>query len=96
MRIDLFLKESRLVKRRAVAREMCEAGRVFLNGRGARPAKEVKQGDIITLTFGSRVVEVEVLSVPASPQKAGHAGLYLIRSERRLEGDTWARSLSLL
>ncbi len=96
MRIDLFLKASRLVKRRAVAREMCEAGRVLVNGRGARPAKEIKQGDVITLTFGTRVVEVEVLCVPASSQKTGHAVLYLVRSEKRLEVDTWGRSLSLL
>ncbi len=47
MRLDLFLKTSRLVKRRTVAQEMCVAGRVLVNGNEAKPAKEVKQGDVI-------------------------------------------------
>ena len=65
MRLDQFLKVSRLVKRRTIAREMCDAGRVLLNGREAKPAREIKPGDLITLKYYARVIEGEVLEVVA-------------------------------
>jgi ribosomal 50S subunit-recycling heat shock protein len=64
VRLDLFLKTSRLVKRRAVAQELCISGRALVNGRTARPAKEVKPGDDITLLFSTRRIEIEILALP--------------------------------
>ena len=61
MRLDKFLKVSRLIKRRTVANEACDAGKVTVNGRVARASYEVKTGDIITLTFGARTLKAEVL-----------------------------------
>lgn len=73
MRLDKFLKVSRLVKRRTLAKEICDAGRVEVNGKVAKAATEIKPGDHITLGFGARQVRVEVVkiaeSVPASEAK---------------------------
>ncbi|MCT4565958.1 MAG: RNA-binding S4 domain-containing protein [Maledivibacter sp.] len=63
MRIDKFLKNSRLIKRRTVAKEACEQGRVKVNDKPAKPGTEVVQGDIIVIEFGSRTVKVEVLDL---------------------------------
>ncbi len=85
MRLDLFLKTSRLVKRRTVAQEMCIAGRVLVNGHEAKPAKEVKQGDVITLKFSSRIVELEIAGMlDASSRKTSPEELYRVKSETRL------------
>lgn len=86
MRLDLFLKTCRLVKRRAVARELCEAGRVLVNGHQSKPAKEVNQGDRITLKFTSRIIELEVLDlVAASYSKTDTTLLYRVITEKRIE-----------
>jgi ribosomal 50S subunit-recycling heat shock protein len=86
VRLDQFLKLSRLVKRRAVAQELCDAGRVLVNGHEAKPAKEVKQGDGITLKFPSRILELEVLDLLAvSPNKTDAPLLYRISAEKRVE-----------
>jgi ribosomal 50S subunit-recycling heat shock protein len=86
VRLDLFLKVCRLVKRRAVARELCEAGRVSVNGHQSKPAKEVNQGDRITLKFTSRIIELEVLElVAASPNKTDAMLLYRVITEKRIE-----------
>ncbi len=66
MRLDLFLKTSRLVKRRTVAQELCDAGRVLVNDQAAKPAKEIRPGDRIALSYPSRTIELEVLAVPLS------------------------------
>ena len=63
MRLDKYLKVSRLIKRRTVANEACDAGRVCVNGKVAKPSQTVKPGDILELTFGARTVKVEVLSI---------------------------------
>lgn len=63
MRIDKFLKNSRIIKRRTVAKEACEQGRVLLNGKQAKPGDEVKVGDIIEINFGSGAVKAEILNV---------------------------------
>ena len=63
MRLDKYLKISRLIKRRTVANEACDNGRVTLNGRIARASAEVKPGDIIGISFGNRETRVEVLTV---------------------------------
>ena len=66
VRLDLFLKTSRLVKRRTVAQEMCGAGKVLVNGHEAKPAKEIGPGDKLRLSYSTRIIEIEVLSVPAA------------------------------
>ena len=66
MRLDKFLKVSRLIKRRTVANEACDAGRVLLNGRVARASAEVKAGDRITIVLGNKEVSVEVRDVKES------------------------------
>ena len=69
MRLDKFLKVSRLIKRRTVANEACDAGRVSVNGKPAKASAEVKAGDIITIGFGNKEVKVEVLSVQETIRK---------------------------
>ena len=64
MRLDKFLKVSRLIKRRTVANEVSDTGRVFVNGNPAKPAKQLKQGDIITIVYSNRKVEARVLKIP--------------------------------
>lgn len=73
MRVDKFLQVSRLVKRRASAKEVCDAGRVSINGRPAKPGSEVKVGDTISLTWGHRTTEVEVLALPERSIPAAQA-----------------------
>ncbi|NPV92628.1 MAG: RNA-binding S4 domain-containing protein [Firmicutes bacterium] len=63
MRLDKFLKVSRLIKRRTLAKEVCDAGRVEINGRSAKAASEVKPGDLLTIGFGGKQVRVEVLEL---------------------------------
>lgn len=69
MRLDKYLKVSRLIKRRTVANEACDSGRVTINGRQAKAGTEVKAGDIITVSFGNREVKVEVLDVQETVKK---------------------------
>ena len=76
MRLDKYLKVSRLIKRRTVANEACDAGRVFLNDRPAKASAEVKAGDIITIQFGNKDVKVEVLSVQETVRKEEAKEMY--------------------
>ena len=69
MRLDKYLKVSRLIKRRTVANEACDAGRVSVNGRPAKAGAEVKAGDIIEIGFGNRQVRVEVTEVRETTRK---------------------------
>ncbi len=69
MRLDKYLKVSRLIKRRTVANEACDAGRVQVNGKVARASTAVKEGDIIEIAFGTRAVKVEVLDVQETVRK---------------------------
>ena len=75
MRLDKYLKISRLIKRRTVANEACDNGRVTLNGRVARASAEVKPGDIIGISFGNRETRVEVLTVQENVRKEAAADL---------------------
>ena len=75
MRLDKFLKISRLIKRRTVANSVSEMGRVFVNGNPAKPAKQLKVGDIIEIEYANKTEKVEVLVVPAgnvSVQESGN------------------------
>lgn len=74
MRLDKYLKVSRLIKRRTVANEACDNGLVTVNGKPARASYEVKEGDQITLRFGVRTVTVEVLSVQETVRQSDAAG----------------------
>ena len=69
MRLDKFLKVSRLIKRRTVANEACDAGRVLVNDKPAKASVKVKQGDIIEIQFGTRTVKVEVLDIKDTTKK---------------------------
>lgn len=76
MRLDKYLKVSRLIKRRTVANEACDAGRVLLNDRPARASASVKAGDIIEIQFGTSSVKVEVLDVQETMRKDDAKELY--------------------
>lgn len=69
MRLDKFLKVSRLIKRRTVANEACDAGRVMVNGKVAKASVSIKVGDVIEIGFGNRNVKVEVLEVQETVKK---------------------------
>lgn len=76
MRLDKYLKVSRLIKRRTVANEACDAGRVLVNGKLAKASVSVKEGDQIEIQFGGRAVKVEVLSVQETVRKEEAAQMY--------------------
>ena len=76
MRLDKYLKVSRIIKRRTVANEAADAGRVMVNGKVARASYEVKAGDVIEIRFGEKVTKYEVLNVQDSVGKNGAADLY--------------------
>ena len=76
MRLDKFLKISRIIKRRTVANEACDAGRVLINGKVAKASTAVKAGDIIEIGFGNKEVKVEVLDVQETVRKDDAKDLY--------------------
>ena len=78
MRLDKFLKVSRLIKRRSVANEACDAGRVLLNGKTAKAGAEVKVGDVIEIGFGNKTVKAEVQKVAETVKKEEAESLYTI------------------
>ena len=76
MRIDKFLKVSRLIKRRTVANEACDGERVSVNGRSVKAGYQVKVGDVIEIAYGQRTLRVEVVEVSEHANKAGAAAMY--------------------
>ena len=78
MRLDKYLKVSRIIKRRTVANEACDAGRVSANGKQVKASYDVKVGDVLEIAFGTRTVKVEVLSVAEVVKKDDAALLYRI------------------
>ena len=76
MRLDKYLKVSRLIKRRTVANEACDAGRVSANGRPVKASYDVKVGDILEIKFGEKVVKIEVLVVADNVGKNDAAAMY--------------------
>lgn len=76
MRLDKYLKISRLIKRRTIANEACDAGRVTVNGRTAKASLNVKEGDIIEIAFGTRTVKVRVLKIQESAKKEDAEGMF--------------------
>ena len=84
MRIDKYLKVARIIKRRTVAKEVCDAGRVRLNGRVAKAGSELTAGDKLEISYGSRILEIEVLELRDNLPAREAATLYkLLREERR-------------
>lgn len=81
MRLDKFLKVSRLIKRRTVANEACDSERISVNGRNAKASYDVKIGDVITVMFGSKSVTVRVLEIKDTTKKSECSGMYEIISE---------------
>lgn len=81
MRLDKFLKVSRIIKRRTVANEACSGGRVSLNGRTAKPGADVKAGDVLTIRFGNRTGKYRILDVKETVRKEGAADLYEVLEE---------------
>lgn len=76
MRLDKFLKVSRVIKRRTVANDVCSAGRVCVNGREAKPGTKLKIGDVVSILFGNGTVSFRVLQLPLSPRKEDAASMY--------------------
>lgn len=76
MRLDKYLKISRLIKRRTVAAEACDSGRVSLNGKTAKSSSAVKEGDKIEIRFGQRLLSVEVLMITEHVDKDGASAMY--------------------
>lgn len=84
MRLDKYLKVSRLIKRRTVANEACDNERVTVNGRAARASYDVKVGDVITIRFGQKALSVEVVSVADNVGKADAAAMYRETTDKTL------------
>ena len=76
MRLDKYLKVSRIIKRRTVANEACDAAHVTVNGRPAKASYDVKEGDVLEITFGQRVLKVRVVSVKEFTSKSEASELY--------------------
>ena len=76
MRLDKFLKVSRLIKRRTVANEACDAGRVSINGRPAKASAEIKEGDVVEIGFGNGKTRFQVLKVAENVRKEDADGMY--------------------
>ena len=81
MRLDKYLKVSRLIKRRTVANDACDGARVSVNGRAAKASYDVKLGDVISIAFGSKVVTVRVLDIRETTKKTESVGMYEVISE---------------
>lgn len=82
MRLDKYLKVSRIIKRRTVAKEACENGRVSINNKIAKPSTDVKEGDIIEITFASRKLKAEITNIIEHVRKENAKEMYVI-----LEGE---------
>jgi len=86
LRLDKYLKVSRLIKRRTVAKDVCEGEKVSVNGRVAKPSVDIKIGDIITIDMRNHILEAKVLSIPASVRAEEAHTLYeVLRDEKKGE-----------
>ena len=81
MRLDKFLKVSRIIKRRTVANEACSGGRVSLNGKVSKPGADVKVDDIMEIRFGTRIGRYKILSIKETVRKEQAADMYEVLSE---------------
>ncbi|AQM60549.2 MAG: RNA-binding S4 domain-containing protein [Clostridium baratii] len=85
MRLDKYLKVSRLIKRRTVAKEACESSRVTINGKVAKSGTQVKEGDIIEITFASRSLRAQVLNIAEHVKKDDAKDMYKILDGEEIE-----------
>ena len=76
MRLDKYLKVSRLIKRRTIANEACDAGRVSVNGKTAKASTDVKAGDVVEIAFGEKTVKVEIKAIMDTTKKENAAEMY--------------------
>ncbi|MER2024940.1 MAG: RNA-binding S4 domain-containing protein [Eubacteriales bacterium] len=76
MRLDKYLKVSRLIKRRTIANEACDAGRVSVNGKTAKASTDVKTGDVVEIVFGEKTVKVEITAIVDTTKKENAAEMY--------------------
>ncbi len=81
MRLDKYLKVSRIIKRRTVANDACSGGSVSLNGKAAKPGAEVKEGDVLEIRFGSHVGRYRILTVKEVVRKEGASDMYEVLEE---------------
>ncbi|HEX3032616.1 MAG TPA: RNA-binding S4 domain-containing protein [Bacillota bacterium] len=78
MRLDKFLKVSRIIKRRTLGKDVCDSGRVSINGKTAKPSSEVKVGDVLDIDFGSRQLKVEILQVAENVKAQDAKDIYRV------------------
>ncbi|EKQ55975.1 MULTISPECIES: RNA-binding S4 domain-containing protein [unclassified Clostridium] len=78
MRLDKYLKVSRIIKRRTVAKEICESGRIQINDKVAKPSTTVKEGDIIQITFANRILKAEIINIAEHVRKEEAKDMYTI------------------
>lgn len=87
MRLDKFLKISRIIKRRQVAKEVADKGRIQINSKVAKSSSSVKVGDVLTIQFGNKVLEVKIQELHESTKKDDATKMYEIISEKRINED---------
>lgn len=85
MRLDKYLKVSRIIKRRTVAKEASEGGRVTLNGKVAKPSTEVKEGDVMEIRFGEKLARYRILAVAETVRKADAGAMYELIDGEEIE-----------
>jgi len=78
MRLDKYLKVSRIIKRRTVAKEISESGRILINDKLAKPSTKVKEGDIIQITFANRILKAEIINIAEHVRKEDAKEMYVI------------------
>lgn len=91
MRLDKYLKVSRLIKRRTVAKEVCDAGRVMLNGRPAKAGSDIAPGDILQISFGNKSLEAEVVAVAEAIKASESSTMYRIIKEVKMNPEGEAK-----
>lgn len=82
MRLDKYLKVSRIIKRRTIAKEVCENGRVIINGKVAKPSTDVREDDVIEISFANRTLKAQIINITEHVRKENAKDMYLI-----LEGE---------
>lgn len=91
MRLDKYLKVSRLIKRRTVAKEVCDAGRVMLNGRPAKAGSDILPGDVLQISFGNKSLEAEVVAVAEAIKASEASTMYRIIKEVKMNPEGEAK-----
>ena len=78
MRLDKYLKVSRIIKRRTVAKEVCESGRILINDKVAKPSTPIKEGDIIQIAFANRILKAQIINIAEHVKKEDAKEMYVI------------------